>query len=106
MSRLQSLILATVAACLANCGVRDAVAAQTCLTAAESREAVREHKLARPGAVQREAARQSRGEPLRSRLCRWNNDYVYEITLLRRDGKVTHVFIAAVDGRLLEAGAD
>jgi len=52
-----------------------------------------------PGAV-------AHADPLRSRLCRWNDEYVYEITLLRRDGKVMNVFIKAEDGSLVNARAN
>lgn len=68
----------------------------------ETREAVRTHKLAPPGSAQRAAAADSRAEPLRNRLCRWNSEFVYEITLLRRDGKVAHVFVRANDGTTIE----
>jgi uncharacterized membrane protein YkoI len=46
----------------------------------------------------RAAARKGQTEPLRSRLCRWNDRFVYEMVLLRRDGKVVRVFIDAIDG--------
>ena len=41
-------------------------------------------------------------DPLRSRLCRLKDDYIYEITLLRRDGKVMRVLIRADDGSLVD----
>ena len=69
---------------------------------AEPREAVRSHRLAAPAAAQREAARHAGAELLRGRLCRWNDDYVYEISLLRHDGKVMHVFVSARDGLVIE----
>ena len=76
-------------------------AAHSCLTAAESRDAVGSENLAQPGVAQREAVRHAHADPLRSRLCRWNNELIYEITLLRRDGKVLHVFIAARNGLVI-----
>lgn len=79
---------------------------QTCLTPAESREAVAQHNLARPGKAQREAAAHAQAEPLRSRLCRWNTEFVYDITLLRRDGKVTHVFVKAADGMIVNTAGE
>jgi uncharacterized membrane protein YkoI len=77
--------------------------ARQCLNAAETREAVQEKKLTDPTAALKTAAAHARAEALRSRLCRWNDDYVYEITLLRRDGKVMHVNVRAADGQI--AGA-
>lgn len=75
--------------------------ARTCLNAVETRQAVEMHKLADPGAALRSAAAHARAEPLRTRLCRWNDDFIYEITLLRRDGKVMHVNVRALDGEIV-----
>jgi uncharacterized membrane protein YkoI len=100
MSR--SVIIAAVA--LAWCGLAgpaSAASERACLDAAQTRAAVTEHKLANPVAAQRSAARHAGGgEFLRSRLCRWNGDYIYEISLLLRDGKVSQVNIRASDGKL------
>ena len=71
---------------------------RVCLNAAETRLAVAEHRLADPLATLRAAARKGQAEALRSRLCRWNDRFVYEMALLRRDGKVIRVFIDATDG--------
>jgi hypothetical protein len=79
--------------------------ARTCLSPEETREVAATHKLAGPLAAQRTAAQHVRAEPLRSRLCRWNDEYVYEITLLRRDGKVMRVYVKAADG-LIVGGND
>jgi uncharacterized membrane protein YkoI len=81
-------------------------AERTCLDAAQTRAAVAEHHLTDPGSAQRTAAQSARAEALRSRLCRWNDEYVYEITLLRRDGKVMHVNVRAADGSLAGQHSD
>ena len=73
--------------------------AHTCLSPSETRTAVQERKLADPFAMLRNAARTAGGEPLRSRLCRWDDKYVYEMALLRRDGKVVRIYLDAVDGK-------
>ena len=73
---------------------------RVCLDAAQTLAAVRDHGLTDPGTAQRTAAAEVRAEALRARLCRWNEDYVYEITLLRRDGKVMHVNVRAADGKV------
>ena len=75
-----------------------------CLTAAEARDLLRGQPLATVAVAQGEAARRAHAEPLRSRLCRWNNELVYEIILLRRDGKLTRVSVRAKDG-LIVGGA-
>lgn len=81
--------------------------ARVCLDAAEARQAIIDNKLASPVAAQKTAAAAHvGGEFLRSRLCRWNDDYVYEITLLPRDGHVTQVYIRAADGRIVGKNAE
>ncbi len=76
--------------------------ARVCLDAGQTREAIAEHKLGNPVAAERQAAAAHAGsEFLRSRLCRWNEDYMYEISLLLRDGHVEQVFIRAADGRVV-----
>jgi uncharacterized membrane protein YkoI len=72
-----------------------------CLSSAEARHVIVEQKLLDPLAVMKSAVGQTRAEPLRNRLCRWNQDMVYEISLLRRDGRVVHVNMRATDGKLL-----
>ncbi len=70
-----------------------------CLTAAETREAVGTHQLIAPMEAVRDAQALGRGELLRSRLCRWDQDFVYETTLLKHDGRVLRVFLNAKDGK-------
>ncbi len=74
---------------------------RACLNPGDAREAVTNNRFTDPASALRSAAAIAHAEPLRSRLCRWNEDYVYEITLLRRDGKVLRVFIKAEDGSLV-----
>ena len=77
--------------------------ARACLTPAETREAAFTNNFSDPVVALRTAAAHAHAEALRSRLCRWNEEFVYEITLLRRDGKVIKVLIKAVDGTLIGA---
>lgn len=71
----------------------------TCMSPSEARNAISRKKLANPLSALRAVARRSQAEPLRSRLCRMNERFVYEMTMLRRDGKVLRVFVDAQDGR-------
>ncbi|HWG05422.1 MAG TPA: hypothetical protein VG271_10450, partial [Beijerinckiaceae bacterium] len=57
------------------------------------------HRLIEPFKALKSARSQARADPLSSRLCRWNEEYVYEITLLKRSGKIVHVFMNAADGK-------
>jgi uncharacterized membrane protein YkoI len=74
---------------------------RVCLTAAETRKAIAAHRLIEPFKVLKSARTQARAEPLTSRLCRWNDEFVYEITLLKRNGQVVHVFTNAVSGKAM-----
>lgn len=73
-------------------------AERACLNAADTRAAIIAHNLADPLPALRAAARKGQAEPLRLRLCRWNDRFVYETPLLRPDGKIIRVFIDATNG--------
>ena len=71
---------------------------RACLNAAETRAAVARHGLVDPLAALRAAARKAQADPLRSRLCRAGAGFVYDMALLRRDGKVLRVSVDAATG--------
>ena len=70
-----------------------------CMSQSEARAAIARNKLANPMPALRSMARRTQSEPLRSRLCRIDERFVYEMTLLRRDGKVVRAFVDAQDAR-------
>jgi len=72
-----------------------------CLTAAETREMVKSHRLIEPFAALKYAAAQRKAEALSARLCRFGEDFVYVITLLHRDGRLVHVEIEAATGKIV-----
>ncbi len=76
---------------------------RTCFTSSETREKVLSRRLSEPFSLLRGAAGHFEGEALRAKLCRWNDDYVYEIALLRRDGHIVHVYLNAVNGQAVAA---
>ena len=80
-----------------------AAPARVCLSASEAREAIAEHHLADSFSVMRSAAQQAGAQALAAKLCRWSEQYVYEITLLERGGRVTHVFVGASDGKAVKS---
>jgi len=71
-----------------------------CLTAAETREMVKSHRLIEPFAALKYAAAQRKAEALSARLCRSGDDFVYVITLLHRDGRLVHVDMEAATGKI------
>jgi hypothetical protein len=79
---------------------------RSCLIPTEAREAIAAHRLLEPFEAMRNAAAQMRAEAVGERLCRWSEQYVYEITLLRRDGRVIRLFVDAASGKPLGASND
>ena len=71
---------------------------RSCLPPDETREAIVENALIRPIVALRSASLQFGAEALGAKLCRWGADFVYEIALLRKDGRVVHAFINAATG--------
>ncbi len=72
-----------------------------CLNAAETRDEVKAHKLLEPFAALKFAAQQRKAEALSAKLCRVGDDFIYEITLLHRDGRLVHVQMEAGTGKLI-----
>ena len=73
-----------------------------CMAPGETREAVKLHRLIEPFAALKSAQAQYKGEPLTARLCRLGDEYIYEIALLRRDGRYVHAVMNAATGKWLE----
>ena len=76
-----------------------AAAKPVCLNAAETREEVKSRHLIEPFAALKFAAAQRKAEALSARLCHTGDDFIYEITLLNRDGRLVHVEMEADDGQ-------
>lgn len=49
----------------------------------------------------RRAAARTHAEAIGAKLCRWSEDLVYEISLLRRDGRVIRIFVDAKTGQVV-----
>ena len=70
---------------------------RVCFTQAETRDNIIAHRLADPVRALRMGRLQ--GEALTAKLCRWTPDqFVYEIYVLRRDGRVLRVYMNAQSG--------
>lgn len=71
---------------------------RVCFNSAESREKILSNKLTEPFQALRRGRLQ--GDALRARLCRWKPDeFVYEISVLRRDGRIVHIYMNAQNGQ-------
>lgn len=72
-----------------------------CLNAAETRDQVKARKLLEPYVALKWAAQQRKAEALSAKLCVNGDDFIYVITLLHRDGRLTHVQMEAGNGKLI-----
>lgn len=73
----------------------------SCLSSNETREEIKSRHFLEPFAVSKSAATQFKAEALSVKLCHLGDEFVYEITLLHRDGRVVHAVMSAVSGKLL-----
>jgi hypothetical protein len=69
-----------------------------CFTVAQTREKIAEHRLADPFPLMRRISSERNGEPLSARLCRRAGVFVYDVSILRRDGRIVRVPIDAASG--------
>jgi uncharacterized membrane protein YkoI len=90
----------------ANLSLANEPAAPQCFSTAQTREQIILHKLAEPFASMQTAARNAQGEPIGARLCRVDEAFVYEVSLLRRDGRLIKIFIDAATGKPHARGED
>ena len=75
---------------------------RVCFSQAETRDKIAQRRLTDPVSATR--AGRSEGEALRTRLCRWKQDeLVYEVYVLRRDGRIIRLYINAQSGQALSA---
>ena len=71
-----------------------------CFSQSETREKIAAHRLSDPLHALRVGSLQ--GDALSARLCRWSADeFVYEIHVLRRDGRVLRVYMNAANGEAI-----
>lgn len=86
------------------CGVTSAAEPareHACFSTAQTREKIGLHKLAEPFRVMKNAATHFQAEAIGVKLCRWGEELIYEISLLRRDGHVIHAFVNASSGQVV-----
>lgn len=75
---------------------------RVCLSPAETREEIKARHLREPFLVLKHAAQRFKAEALSAKLCRIEDEFVYEIALLHRDGKFFHVRVNATTGKYVE----
>jgi len=81
-----------------------AAADPACLSQDQRRAAVATHRAIPLARAVRDIRRRAAGaEVVGARLCYRGSDLVYVLTVLARDGKVTHASVNAASGVLIEA---
>ena len=75
----------------------------TTLTAAQAREMIALHRLAEPFRLMKSTAHHFQAEAIGVKLCRRKDEFIYVVSLLRRDGRVIHVFLNALSGKIVRA---
>jgi hypothetical protein len=70
-----------------------------CFSTAETREKILAQGLAEPFHAMRTAASRMQAEAIGLKLCRRHSELVYEMSLLRNDGRVIRVFVDAKTGQ-------
>ncbi len=77
-----------------------AAAKGVCFATSETREAIKAHHLLEPFVALKSAAVTVKAEALSAKLCRLGDEFVYEIALLHTNGRLVHVVMNAVTGKL------
>ena len=70
--------------------------------AAETREEIKAHGLKDAFAALKTASQHYKAEALSAKLCRIDDEFVYEIALLHKDGRYFHAHVNATTGKLVE----
>ena len=62
--------------------------------------------MLKPFAALKSAGAQRKAEALSARLCHTGDEFIYEITLLHRDGRLLHVEMEAATGKVIARPAN
>lgn len=73
-----------------------------CFSTAETREKIVLHELSEPFQLMRSTAGRLKAEAIGVKLCRLDENLVYEISLLRHDGRVIKTFVDAKTGEAID----
>jgi len=72
---------------------------RVCFSTAESREKIHALGLLEPFQLMRATAGRLHAEAIGVKLCRWHENLIYELSLLRHDGHILYVFVNAQNGQ-------
>src|ERR1700730_7898176 len=72
---------------------------RVCFSTAETRDKIQVHGLFEPFQLMRATASRLHAEAMGVKLCRWHENLIYELSLLRHDGRIIYVFVNAQNGQ-------
>jgi hypothetical protein len=102
----RSFLLFLVLACCAASPAETTNAAPAppiCLNGDQTREEIAAHRLLQPFTALKSASATIKAEPLSAKLCKFGEEYIYEITLLHRNGRVIHLVRDAATGDMVNS---
>jgi len=85
-------------------GAAAQTASRTCFSAAETRAKIAADKLAEPFPLMRGLAAEHRADAIGVKLCDTGGALVWEIELLRKDGRLIQAILDAATGKPLGGG--
>lgn len=94
-----AIVAAPIPRAVAEETLERALQKRQCLSTSQSRQTIEENGLVDPFVCMRAAARDHQGESLGARLCRHEESYVYEISLLQPDGRIVKILFDAKTGK-------
>lgn len=106
MKRGASAIAVAILAALvtATSAKADADRVRSCASPSQAHELLIQQKFIAPFRALAEAVRASQAEAVGVQLCRLGEAFVYDVTLLQRDGRVSHSLVNARTGVLVSTG--
>lgn len=99
---IRMLLIAAALIALSRPGLAAADDHRSCLSRAEQKAALSSGQAVTLAEVIRTVRGHGAREVVKARLCREQNGLVYLLTVLARDGKVTHTAVDATSGKVVE----
>lgn len=84
------------------CAGARAEGGRQCYSTGETRERIAADGLSDPFRAMQKASSRMQAEALAAKLCRGGDEFIYEVSLLRRDGKILRSFIDARSGQIID----
>jgi uncharacterized membrane protein YkoI len=104
--RFRSFVLSGLvvgpASCVATLAQAQSPVSLSCLSSVEMREAISASHAVQPELAMKNARAAAPGDVVRMRLCRDDEMLVYQVTTVKRDGRVQRVTVEASSGKVTD----